>query len=97
MQLHSERINPCRKKSEKGKKAKISSLIFLKEKPCLQKKGFGIVYILCSRKLLVVAGGFLAVQTPEERLFHQQSDLFSGFGGTVVISEYLHLIKEGEK
>lgn len=45
----------------------------------------------------MMAGGFLAVQTPEERMFHQQSDLFSGFGGTVVIREYLHLIKEGEK
>lgn len=43
----------------------------------------------------MVAGGCLAVQTPEERMFHQQSDLFSGFGYTTVISEYLHLIKEG--
>lgn len=34
----------------------------------------------CSTKLLVVAGGLLAVQTPEERMFHQQSDLFSGLG-----------------
>lgn len=43
----------------------------------------------------MAAGGFLTVQTPEERMFHQQSDLFSGFGGTAVISEYLHLIKKG--
>lgn len=70
-------------------------LDFLKERPYLKKKGFGITYKLCSTKLLVIAGGCLAVQTPEERMFHQQSDLFSGFGYTTVISEYLHLIKEG--
>lgn len=65
------------------------------KRPCLKKKGFGVVYILCSTKLLVLAGGFYAVHNPEERMFHQQSDLFSGFGGTAVTSEYLHLIKEG--
>lgn len=52
--------------------------------------------MLCSTKLLVVAGGFLAVQTPEERLFHQQSDLFSGFGDTAVSSTSI-LLKREEK
>lgn len=95
MQLHSERINPCRKKNERSKKGENSFLDFLKKRPCLKKKGFGIVYMLCSAKLLVAGGGFLTVQTPvEERMFHQQSDLFSGFGGTAIISEYLHLIKK---